>query len=176
MTTNPYIQDELVDRAIVRKSEYCETLEIAASKITFQLTSQDTKDQIGIYQIQLQPHSVGAQLHYHRFMDETFLVNEGKLTIMHGDQTTTASPGDMIYVPRFTPHGFRNDGDQPVRVTLVFNPALQREGFFRGLQHALSTDPPDIEALFAIYTKYDSYPIDPNNMTPLVSNSEKGTD
>ena len=167
---NPYIQDQLTDRALVRQQGECEALEFSKSRISLQLTSSETSDQLGIYQIELQPRTVGAQLHYHRFMDETFVVNQGKLTLLHGEQTNVVSPGGLAHLPRFTPHGFRNDTDEPVLVTLIFNPAMQREGFFRGIQLALESDPPDAEAIYAIYTKYDSFPIDAENMTPLTAN------
>lgn len=31
--------------------------------------------------------------------------------------------GSAIYIPSFTPHGFPNNSEKPVDVTLIFNPA-----------------------------------------------------
>lgn len=72
----------------------------------------------------------------------------------------------MIYIPRFTPHGFANNSDKAVGVTLIFDPAQKREGFFFGLQRILNHDPINAEELLALYNKYDSYPVETSNRLP----------
>jgi uncharacterized RmlC-like cupin family protein len=99
-------------------------------------------------------------------MDETFLVNKGTLTVKHGSSEVEAEPGSIIYIPRFTPHGFANNTDQPVVITLIFNPAQRREGFIRGLIGLLEKDPIDPEDYLALYHKYDSHPVDFGNFLP----------
>jgi quercetin dioxygenase-like cupin family protein len=134
--------------------------------MTLKITSQLTNDQLGVYEITLSPGTTGAQLHYHRFMDEAFIVTRGVLTIGLIDGEKTAPEGTVIYAPRFTPHAFRNNSDQDVTVMLLFTPGQSREGFFRGLKETLSEKPVDPEKLLKLYNKYDSFPVDPNNMLP----------
>ena len=86
-------------------------------------------------------------------MDETFIVHSGILTVQHGTSEANADAGSVIYVPRFTPHGFANNSDQPVELTLIFNPAQKREGFFYGLMQILSQTPIDQADFLALYNK-----------------------
>ena len=73
------------------------------------MTSGISNDQLGVYEIVLAPMSIGAKLHYHRYMDETFIVTKGVLTFQTGNKEFQAEPGTVAYAPRFSPHGFRND-------------------------------------------------------------------
>jgi quercetin dioxygenase-like cupin family protein len=166
MSTNPYLQDALEDKAVIFKPKQGEVLQIKGGSITLKITSSISNDQFGVYEIYLEPGVVGAQLHYHRYMDETFIVNDGTLTVQHGAAEATAERGSVIYVPRFTPHGFANKSDQPVTVTLIFNPAQKREGFFYGLMQILNEEPVNAKEFLALYNKYDSFPVDEKNMLP----------
>lgn len=164
---NPYLVDELKDRAAIFPPGEGEVLEMGGSKITLKVTSAISNDQLGVYEIALAPNTIGAQLHYHRFMDETFIVTEGVLTVKHGDTEVEARAGTVIYIPRFTPHAFANRSSARAVTTLIFNPAQKREGFFYGLQRILTSVPIDPQEYLALYSKYDSYPVDQANMLPV---------
>ena len=165
-TAPNYFEDELVDNATIIRPEEGENLNLNGLSVTFKVTSELSNNQLGVYQISLPPHTIGAKLHYHRFMDETFIVSHGTLTIEVGNKQQKAKPGTVAYVPRFTPHGFRNDTNETVNLMLIFNPAEQREGFFKGLYETLSEVPVDPEKFLKLYNKYDSFPVDVSNMIP----------
>lgn len=97
-------------------------------------------------------------------MDETFIVNTGLVTLQAGDRIFEAEPGTIIYIPRFTPHALKNSQTSQANITLIFNPAEKREGFFRGLQQVLNSSPVNPQDFLKLYNKYDSYPVDTNNM------------
>ena len=59
--SNPYLVDELKDTAAIFKPGEGEVLEIGGSKITFKVTSSISNDQLGVYEIALAPHTVGAE-------------------------------------------------------------------------------------------------------------------
>jgi len=166
-STNPFLQDDLKDTAVIFKPGDGEILRMGGSKITLKVTSSISNDQLGVYEIALAPNTVGAQLHYHRFMDETFIVNEGTLTVKHGETEVEAEPGTIVYIPRFTPHAFANRSSAQAVITLIFNPAQKREGFFHGLQRILTATPVNPDDYLALYSKYDSYPVDVSNMLPV---------
>lgn len=159
MTEN-YLEDKLVDNSHIIHPGEGEKMELGSGSFTYKVTSDLTNDQMGIYEIVLQPKTIGANLHYHRFMDETFIVTEGTLTVMHGTEKKQLSKGAVVFVPRFTPHGFKNDSDGIVRLMLVFNPSMKREGFFKGLHQILGEDPINPEKYQKLYNKYDSFPVD----------------
>jgi len=155
-----YFNDQLENEAVIVAPE--QTI-----SITFKVTSEMSNDQLGIYEITLPPMAIGAKLHYHRFMDETFIVNEGVLTTQVGDKEMQVNPGTVAYIPRFTPHGFKNDTHETVKLSLVFNPSQKREGFFRGLYETLNEVPIDPKKYLKLYNKYDSFPIDTSDMLPI---------
>lgn len=161
-----YMEDQLDNKATVHHAGKGERLEVGGASFVFKVTSEMSNSQLGVYEITLPPHTVGAKLHYHRFMDETFIVNKGVLTVYAGEDTHHLEPGSVAYVPRFTPHGFANDTDEQVVLTLLFNPAEKREGFFRGLVDILSEQPIDPTKFLKLYNKYDTFPVDVSNMLP----------
>ena len=162
-----YFEDQLLNEAAIIEANEGEKLAINTIDITFKVTSEMSNDQLGVYEISLSPKAIGAKLHYHRFMDETFIVQEGTLTIQVAGQEHQAKRGTVAYVPRFTPHGFRNDTDEIVKLLLIFNPSEKRENFFRGLHETLSEVPIDPAKYLKLYNKYDSFPVDTANMLPV---------
>jgi mannose-6-phosphate isomerase-like protein (cupin superfamily) len=164
-TKNPFLTDPLADKAVVFAPGEGQVIPIQGGAITLKITSEISNDQLGLYEITLQPGVVGARLHFHRYMDETFIVNQGSLTVTHGHSQVEAKAGSVIFVPRFTPHGFANTSAQPVTLTLIFNPAQRREGFFFGLAQILNTDPVNPQDFLALYNRYDSYPVDSNTLS-----------
>lgn len=160
-------EDTLENKGSIILPNEGEKYKMNGGSYTFKVTSEMSGDQLGVYEIVLQPKAKGANLHYHRFMDETFIVTEGTLTIMIGDKIKEATAGSVAYVPRFTPHGFRNDSDSRVKLMLIFNPSMKREGFFRGLHITLTEEPVNPKKYLKLYNKYDSFPVDENNMLPI---------
>ncbi|WP_201747910.1 cupin domain-containing protein [Chitinophaga vietnamensis] len=161
-----YLEDQLANNATIHQPGAGERIGVGGISFTFKVTSEMSNSRLGVYEIVLPPHTVGAKLHYHRFMDETFIANKGTLTVYAGDDTHYLQPGSVVYVPRFTPHGFANDSDEEVVLTLIFNPSEKREGFFRGLVDIFSEQPVDPSKFLKLYNKYDSFPVDLNNMVP----------
>ncbi|PSL46290.1 mannose-6-phosphate isomerase-like protein (cupin superfamily) [Chitinophaga niastensis] len=162
-----YFNDELIDKAVVFQPGEGEAIRMGGFACTFKVTSELSNNQLGLYEITLPPLTIGANLHYHRFMDETFIVNKGTLTISVADRQVEVKEGGVAYIPRFTPHGFRNDSNEEVTLTLIFNPSMNREGFFYGLFETLSEQPVDPEKYLKLYNKYDSFPVDKSDMLPI---------
>jgi mannose-6-phosphate isomerase-like protein (cupin superfamily) len=76
----------------------------------------------------------GRELEAHRHEDEddAFYILEGELTFVLEGEPLVAGPGTFVLVPPGVEHGFRNDGDVPVRMLNIHAPG----GFDRriGLQ------------------------------------------
>jgi len=64
------------------------------------------------------PGDVGA-IHSHP-VDEAIFLEEGQLEIQIGDQVDMIGPADVAFVPRNTPHGWRNPGPGTTRFRAVF--------------------------------------------------------
>jgi quercetin dioxygenase-like cupin family protein len=63
------------------------------------------------------------EAHVHDGEDDAFYIFEGELTFVLGDDDVAAPPGTFVLVPPGVRHGFRNDGDTPVRILNIHAPA-----------------------------------------------------
>jgi len=133
---------------------------IGGMQVRYLARGDVTGDAIGIYAITLAPHSPGAGLHRHARLTEAFEVHAGALTLRLGERDVTAGPGDFVLVRPGIAHAFANRGDEPVRFTLTFTPALRREGFFEGLAALAAEDRlRDEGAMRALMAAYDQDPL-----------------
>ena len=107
---------------------------------------------------------VGA--HLHTTHEEIFYVLEGEVELFafepsvrssapgswtkwessSGAKVARATPGSVLYVPRGTPHGFRNPGLAPMRFLLVATPA-GHENYQQDIADLLAAPPSDEKAL-----------------------------
>ena len=61
--------------------------------------------------------------HVHGEEDDAFYIVDGEMTFTFGDEEIAAPPGTFVLVPPGVEHGFRNDGDVPVRMLNIHAPA-----------------------------------------------------
>lgn len=69
--------------------------------------------------------------HLHRRCEETFLIQEGSLEFLVGENVRTLQAGDFVRVPPGIKHGYRNVSGAPVRMLVSFVPAGLEELFLR---------------------------------------------
>lgn len=87
------------------------------------------------------PPGLGPPLHLHALDDQTHYVLEGTYELQCGPDVVTAGPGACVHMPRYTPHTFRNVGDEPARLVELTTPGgIDR--YFDAVAHlgALATD------------------------------------
>ena len=63
------------------------------------------------------------EAHTHAEEDDAFYIVEGEMTFLFGGRAVSAPPGTFVLVPPGVEHGFRNDGDRPVRMLNIHAPA-----------------------------------------------------
>jgi quercetin dioxygenase-like cupin family protein len=136
-----------------------EMLQADGISCQFKVTSDISSDQLGIYQIILQPGTIGAGLHFHRFTDEIFIVLKGTLTIQSCNKIHDVEEGTIIQIPRLTPHAFCNNSATETKILLVFNPGQKREDFFRELFQSIRDKTLDTPAFRDLNVRYDSFSI-----------------
>jgi mannose-6-phosphate isomerase-like protein (cupin superfamily) len=69
------------------------------------------------------PHRHGPAAHVHHDEDDAFLVLDGELTFVLGDEEVVAAAGTFVLVPPEVEHTFENRTDTPVRVLNIHAPA-----------------------------------------------------
>jgi mannose-6-phosphate isomerase-like protein (cupin superfamily) len=68
----------------------------------------------------------GPDLHLHPY-PEVFVVHAGTAVFTAGDEELTVTAGNLVVVGAETPHGFKNPGDETLRVVSVHpSPAVQQ--------------------------------------------------
>jgi mannose-6-phosphate isomerase-like protein (cupin superfamily) len=62
------------------------------------------------------------EAHVHQEEDDAFYILEGEMTFVLEEGEVKAGPGAFVLVPPGVEHGFRNDGDSPVRMLNIHAP------------------------------------------------------
>ncbi len=81
----------------------------------------------GLYKVDMGPKAPGARTHFHRSISESFYVLSGEVELYNGERWVTGRQGDFLYVPVGGLHAFKNDGDDPVSMLMLFSPGAPRE-------------------------------------------------
>jgi mannose-6-phosphate isomerase-like protein (cupin superfamily) len=123
------------------------TYKYAGGTISILISGEDTGGTFSMWEGRQRPGSE-PPLHVHYTNDETFVVLEGKLRILVGDEIYDASPGDVVFVPRGVPHAFKVKSDV-VQALTVCTPAGFEEWFRVLGEPATSFELPDQVAPFS---------------------------
>jgi mannose-6-phosphate isomerase-like protein (cupin superfamily) len=101
--------------------------------------------------VQVAPPGTGVPMHVHHNEEESAFVIEGSVVLRLGDETFELGRGDMVNLPRGTPHGFRVTGGSPAQILFTIDVGLTSdyEGMFNGLVGVAATDFDRIRALTA---------------------------
>jgi quercetin dioxygenase-like cupin family protein len=74
------------------------------------------------------PHSSRPPAHLHPEQDERFVLESGRLrAVVDGQERELAAPGDVLEVPRGTPHAMWAVADEPTVVLWRTTPALRTD-------------------------------------------------
>lgn len=155
------------DDAVIVPLHKNEQFQSHGNKLKVIVPTTLTNNQFGLYEIEMEANARGPKLHYHKQMDETFIIREGTLTVLTGNGEVKAEAGTVIYIPRLSVHGYNNNSDGIVKMTMIFNPAFDRENFFRKMYKMLDESPNDLLAFQKLYIENDSYTLDEKNMIPM---------
>ena len=117
---------------------------------TIKLTAEDTNGKMSVT-ISIVPAGTGVPYHVHQNEDETFEIINGELEITLNGKVDVLKTGDIVFMPKLVPHGFKALQDTSMRVTLTPGGAEQ---MFVELA-ALPPGPPDMEKVSRIADRYD---------------------
>jgi quercetin dioxygenase-like cupin family protein len=117
-------------------------------QIRFLLTGEQTGGAFFMAELSV-PTGGGTPPHIHHREEETFYVQQGTLTVHVGRKTLTASPGDLVCLPRGVAHSFENNGNVDAKCLLVVSPA-GLEKFFEEAFYPVAEfpDPPPMTEAF----------------------------
>ena len=94
----------------------------AGGPLTFKVRGEQTGGALTAFENVIAPGS-GPPLHVHAGEDESWYVIDGTLRFRLDEDERLAPHGAFVFVPRGTVHAFRNVGDTPARILVLFTPA-----------------------------------------------------
>jgi quercetin dioxygenase-like cupin family protein len=128
-----------------------------AHSIAILLDGKQTGEKFATFLV-TSPPGGGPGPHYHDREDEWFYIVEGRVIFFMNGTWTDLYPGDCVYSPRGSVHGFKNNTDQPIRVFINFTPA-GIEGLFVEAPEEWAHPEPDMNRLRALDEKYGLHPM-----------------
>ncbi len=90
-------------------------------QITFLITSAQSNGAVFFGEVVVSPGG-GPPPHRHTHEDESFYLQEGTLTLLLGEETIVASPGDFVQIPCGVVHAFKNTGTVNAKMLVVNTP------------------------------------------------------
>jgi mannose-6-phosphate isomerase-like protein (cupin superfamily) len=130
-----YLGDTGELTAVLRTAADIEQVTFATSGTVgrFVAPGSVTGGRYGLFEWNMRPRTGGATAHFHRTFSESFYVLSGVVHLYDGQSWTPTHAGEFAYIPEGGIHGFRNDGDQPASMLILFAPGPPREEYFREL-------------------------------------------
>jgi mannose-6-phosphate isomerase-like protein (cupin superfamily) len=117
------------------------TYQLGRLTLIFKTTAADTTSAYTLCEA-FEPAGWSAALHRHSTYDETHIICEGRYACELAGQRLELGPGDMMFVPRGTPHSVKNLGPDPGRELIISSPGGVFEAFIDEAAAALSPDGP----------------------------------
>jgi mannose-6-phosphate isomerase-like protein (cupin superfamily) len=109
--------------------------------------------------LNMTPPGGGPGTHYHEREDEWFYIVEGWVSFFMNGTWTDLFPGDCVYSPRGSVHGFKNNTDQPISVFINIAPA-GFEHFFAEAAEEWARPERDMSRITAIAEKYGQHSVE----------------
>ncbi len=97
-------------QAVITKPEQALPIKPFGLDMKVLLTTEATGGAISVLMAWHKPGE-GPPDHVHFSQEETFFIVEGTYELTIGDQTATAGPGTLVFIPRNVMHRFKNVGD-----------------------------------------------------------------
>jgi quercetin dioxygenase-like cupin family protein len=118
-----------------------EKLNVMGAGIRFLCDSRQTGQAWSMMETTL-PKESGPPPHEHPW-DEAYYVVEGEVRFTLGGDTRRVKPGDFVFAPAGTLHGFQGASEQPARLLILDVPA-HTESFFREVEREVKEMPRDL--------------------------------
>ncbi|QJY46392.1 cupin domain-containing protein [Pseudonocardia broussonetiae] len=112
-------------------------------------------EDFAVFESVLPPDWAGPPPHLHRAYDEAFYVVDGSVAFTLDGGTATCPAGSFVFVPRGAAHGFANPAPAPATILVIASPGAIRlvESIYQVAEQA---DPPDPDAMAALYAEHRS--------------------
>jgi len=107
------------------------------------------------------PPGGGPPPHYHTNEDETFFVQEGRVSFFAAGQWREVPPGSAVYAPRGSVHTFKNVGDKSSRMLVSTSPSGFEKFFSRCADEFAEPGGPDMQRIVKISAEHGIHFVQP---------------
>jgi len=122
-------------------------------EMIFHLTGKETEGRLMLATI-IAPPGDGPPLHYHENEDETFLVQEGRVSFYVDGQWGEVAPGTVVFAPKGSVHSLKTLGDKPSRVLVSAAPSGFEIFFARCAEEFAKPGGPDMARIVEISAEH----------------------
>jgi quercetin dioxygenase-like cupin family protein len=137
-------------QAFITSGAAGESLTVMGADVTFLCPGDRTAKAWSLMEVRL-PLDAGPPPHHHPW-DEGYYVIEGELRFSIDGQERHVKPGEFVYAPGGSVHGFVGCSESPARV-LIFDAPAHTEAFFREVDSQVK-GPQDMQKVPAIGTRH----------------------
>ena len=148
--TNPPIS--LLGSSLLVRANEGRALRAFGHSVVILLDGKQTGETFTAF-LNITPPGGGPGPHYHEREDEWFYIVEGRVSFLMNGTWTDLFPGDCVYSPRGSVHGFKNNTDQLIRVFINIAPS-GFERFFAEVAEEYAHPEPDMGRITTIAEKY----------------------
>ena len=134
-------------QAVVVRRHEGEALKVMGAGVRFVCPAEKTGKSWSMMEVTVPKHA-GPTSHHHPW-DEAYYVVEGEVRFSIGGRDQVVRPGEFVYAPGGTLHGFQGASPKPARL-IIFDAPAHAESFFRDVDREVKDMPRDLAKVPAI--------------------------
>ena len=117
----------------------------------------ETSGQFLMCEVSVNPRMKRTFAHRHYTFDQTVVGMDGLVVWALGGEQVVIGPGERLFIPRGTAHGFLNRQSYSARFMCIYSPAVMTPHFFEQLHDAEQSDAIERTArINAVLERFDS--------------------
>ncbi|WP_035346963.1 cupin domain-containing protein [Edaphobacter aggregans] len=136
-----------------------ETIRVGQMSVTFLKTRHETDDTLDMFELTIPPLISVIVPHIHRDYDEMVLGMNGITTWTLNGEILVVGPGEILTIPRGSPHFFANLHDTPARVMCLQTPGVVGPEYYSEIAKYYDTEDPDVTAIGDVMSRYGVIPV-----------------
>lgn len=138
-----------------------ETIQIGPIVLRFLRSKHDTAGSLDMFEMDVAWEGRMPVPHYHRNWDETVYGLRGTLMFDVDGKPMRLDPGDTLFIPRGTVHGFENRSGTLATCLCVLTPGVLGPEYFREFGAVVAAGKPDPAVLREIMLRHGLVPAVP---------------
>src|SRR6266550_1410755 len=136
-------------------------IKVGGMAIRFLVEGEESDGSVAVFEFDVPTGTKIAAAHSHDGYEETIYGLEGVLTWTIEGTPTDVGPGETLFIPHGSVHGFDNTGDVDAKALAIVTPGVLGPDFFREVAAVLDAaagGPPDLTAIGEVMRRHGLTP------------------